>query len=294
MRVADGWLAVNMARPEDISSVPAWLAGSEPAGPVDREHLWSVIERACEGRAAGPLVEQARLLGLPIAVARDRSAASQFEDDRSLLRFIRPEGAQGRKPTSFRVVDLSSLWAGPLCARILGLAGAEVTKVESEERPDGARLGPPAFYELLHAGQREVRLPFRTERGRAQLLALLEDADVVIEASRPRALRQLGIDAASLVARRPGLVWISLTAYGREGSDADRVGFGDDVAAAAGLLDWVDDEPRFVGDAIADPIAGIAAALGGLAARLGGGGYLVDVTMRDAAGFVAAAPEVRR
>lgn len=126
------------------------------------------------------------------------------------------------------MVDFSALWAGPLCAHLLGLAGADVIKVETPDRPDGARRGHPGFYRLLHAGHRSVVLDPATPRGRDALAALVASAGIVIEASRPRALGRWGLDPAKTPA-----TWISITAAGRS---SDRVGFGDDVAAGAGLV----------------------------------------------------------
>ena len=92
-------------------------------------------------------------------------------------------------------------------------------KVESVHRPDGARRGPPAFYARLHGGHESVVLDFRSPAGRHDLEQLLGSADVVIEASRPRALEQLGIDAAAIVAAGPD-VWVSITGHGRHGTGA--------------------------------------------------------------------------
>src|SRR5581483_6493598 len=97
-----------------------------------------------------------------------------------------------------------------------------------------------------------------TEDGREQLRRLIAQADVVIEASRPRALRQLGIDAEEAVAS--GTVWVSITAYGRAPGDDLLIGFGDDVAAGAGLVARDDRGPLFAGDALADPLTGVQAA----------------------------------
>ena len=98
------------------------------------------------------------------------------------------------------------MWAGPLCARLLGLAGAEVIKVESPARPDGARSGNGEFFDWLHAGHRSLSADFGTREGRTALRALLEAADVVIEASRPRALAALGLAPDMHPApARPGL-----------------------------------------------------------------------------------------
>ena len=86
------------------------------------------------------------------------------------------------------MLDLSSLWAGPLCGRILADAGARVTKVESTARPDGAHQGGAAFFDLLNGGKEQVAFDLDTDDGRAALQQLVARADVVIEASRPRAL----------------------------------------------------------------------------------------------------------
>src|SRR5439155_13426947 len=118
-------------------------------------------------------------------------------------------GRPRREPV---VVDLSAMWAGPLCAHLLGLAGARVIKVESTTRPDGARFGPPAFFQWMHAGHQELVLDFRTEL--PELSRLIAEADVVIESSRPRALRQLGIEAEAVVATGRPSTWVRITGYG--------------------------------------------------------------------------------
>ena len=191
------------------------------------------------------------------------------------------EPLQPGRPRSVRgllVVDFSALWAGPLCAHLLGLAGAEVVKVETPDRPDGARLGNRAFYDLLHFGHRSVVLDPADPAGRAALHALVRRADIVIESSRPRALAGFGLDAAAEVAR--GCVWVSITAAGR---DSQRVGFGDDVAAGVGLLARDGEgQPVFCGDAIADPLTGLtAAALALSEPESGHDGMLWDVAMAD-------------
>jgi crotonobetainyl-CoA:carnitine CoA-transferase CaiB-like acyl-CoA transferase len=171
-----------------------------------------------------------------------------------------------------RVVDFSVLWAGPLCAQLLGLAGAEIIKVETPQRPDGARAGNQDFYRLLHAGHRSVVLDPADPAGRRAMTALVDTADVVIESSRPRALARFGLDARRTV--DAGTTWISITAAGRA---SNRIGFGDDVAASAGLVAYDEGgEPVFCGDAIADPLTGLAAAA--LALR-SPAGSLLDVAM---------------
>jgi crotonobetainyl-CoA:carnitine CoA-transferase CaiB-like acyl-CoA transferase len=203
------------------------------------------------------------------------------------------------------VVDLSSMWAGPLCARLLGLAGADVIKVETPGRPDGARAGERRFFDWLHGGHRSVVLDFRSEPGRRALGGLIAAADVVIEASRPRALAQLGL-APEMITHREGQVWLSITGYGRgDPAASELVAFGDDAAVAGGLVGWPeaglgDDgdwnrggwnrgEPVFCADAIADPLTGLCGALAVARSLANGGGQLIDLSMRDVATVFAAA-----
>jgi crotonobetainyl-CoA:carnitine CoA-transferase CaiB-like acyl-CoA transferase len=181
------------------------------------------------------------------------------------------------------VVDFSALWAGPLCAHLLGLAGASVIKVEGPSRPDGARQGNPDFYDLLHGGHQAITVDPGDDQDAALLRALVAAADIVVEASRPRALAGWGLSAEESVAE--GTTWVGITAYGRYGADAQRIGFGDDIAAAAGLV-AVDPETGttvFAGDALADPLSGLTAAVLALDGYLHGGGRLIDLSMADVA-----------
>ncbi|MDF1602252.1 CoA transferase [Nocardioides sp. YIM 152315] len=176
------------------------------------------------------------------------------------------------------VVDFTSLWAGPLCAHLLGRCDVDVVKVESRFRPDGARQGSAAFYDLLHAGHSAVAVSPDDERDRERLRALVERADLVLEASRPRALERWGLSASEVV--DAGTTWLSITARGR---CSDTVGFGDDVAADAGLLAWESGEPRLCGDAIADPLTGAVAAATAGALLADDRAKLVEVSMLDVA-----------
>ncbi|MDP3859489.1 MAG: CoA transferase [Stagnimonas sp.] len=192
-----------------------------------------------------------------------------------------PQGERGniRGP---RVIDLSSLWAGPLCGHLLHRLGAEVVKVESLQRPDGARRGSPEFFDLLNAGKRSVALDLSGAAGRARLRTLLSRADIVIEGSRPRALRQMGLVAEEFVQQQARLTWLSLTGYGREPEWEQAIAYGDDAGVAAGLsrlLQQAHGETLFCGDAIADPLTGIHAALAGWASWLQGGGGMLSLSL---------------
>jgi crotonobetainyl-CoA:carnitine CoA-transferase CaiB-like acyl-CoA transferase len=287
LRSADGWVAVSLVRPDDFAAIPSWLEVAQ----AERAAAWDLVAHRARKSATQTLVDRARLIGLAVA-----DAAAPVGSARPWLQVAARGDAVERRPADRPlVVDLSSLWAGPLCAQLLLLAGARVLKVESATRPDGARFGPAAFFALLNAGKESVALDFATQAGRAALQRLLERADVVIESARPRALRQLGVDAEALVATRPGLSWVALTGYGRREPEAGWIAYGDDAAAAAGLTVVAgrdDDGPLFCGDAIADPLAGLHAAAAALASWQAGGGALLDVSLRDvAAHALACAPE---
>ena len=271
---AEGFLAVNLARADDFDLLPAWLERE-----VTREP-WGVVAEAVREAPARRWVERGRLLGLAVA------ATETPADTLSPAAEVDPCGtAWPRRVDRPLVVDLSSLWAGPLCTQLLGLGGARVVKVESLHRPDGARRGAPAFFDLLNAGKASVALDLRSTTGRDTLLRWIEVADVVVEASRPRALRQLGIDAEAALAIRPGLVWVSITGHGRREPNAQWVAFGDDAAVAAGLASASGEpgDPVFCADAIADPLAGLRAAVETRRALDDGGGCLVDVSLSGVA-----------
>jgi crotonobetainyl-CoA:carnitine CoA-transferase CaiB-like acyl-CoA transferase len=262
LRTADGWIAVNLARPADLQSLPAALGRDVTGDPFDE------LSAEAESRSAAPLAARLQLVGIPAAVLGAELGAP--------VRLSRI-GAPGRAPDL--VLDLSAMWAGPLCARILHQAGWQVLKVEDPRRPDGARSGPAPFYGGLHDGIPAVRLDLTSAAGRAELLRLADQAGVIVESSRPRALRGLGLVAEDWLRAAPGRVWVSVTGYGRD-DPTQRVAFGDDAAVAGGLVAWgADGSPAFCGDAIADPLTGLFAAAAALAAAAAHGGFLVDAAM---------------
>lgn len=252
--LARGWAAVACARPDDAALLGALVEQELP------EHdPWPRLAAALRTMPPSVFDERAELLGVAGGSVREDPAPTAAPTVDGTARDL-----GGRL-----VVSFGALWAGPLCAQLLGTRGARVVTVETPQRPDAARWGEPRFHALLHAHDRSVQLDPATDR--AALQALVRAADVVIETSRPRALQRWGLDAAAEVAR--GATWISITASGR---GSNRVGFGDDVAASAGLVARdADGDPVLVGDAIADPLTGLTAA----ALALTDPGRLHDVAM---------------
>ena len=258
LQCADGWgVAVSLPRPSDLELVGALIEAPAP-------DPWEGVRRWAATRTGEEIVERARLLGLAIGYLGEGGPPLHLPPD---------VPSTNRAPSL--VVDFSALWAGPLCSSLLGLAGARVVKVESVDRPDGARRGDPRFYELLHPVGECLTVDPSSAADRARLAALVRSADVVIEASRPRALAGWGLSAAEAVA--DGVVWLSITAYGR--ANGDRIGFGDDVAIAGGLAGLRSGEYVFVGDAIADPLTGLAGAVAVMRAFDAGGSQLIDLAM---------------
>lgn len=296
LRSADGWCAVTLSRPDDLAAVPAIVgalgldaAGLEGTAPAAEAR--TTLAAAALATRAEDFAAAAQLVGVPAAALPARAPSLAVA-----ARWPPWEAARIAAPlpdarlAGAVVADLSSMWAGPLCARLLGLAGADVIKVESPGRPDGARAGNREFFDWLHGGHRSLAVDFGTREGRAALAALLERADVVIEASRPRALAALGL-APDMIRHRRGQVWLSVTGYGR--AAPERVAFGDDAAVAGGLVGLTGDgssaEPVFCADAIADPLAGVCGALAVALSRAAGGGELLDLSMREVAAAFAAA-----
>ncbi|MGO9932572.1 MAG: CoA transferase [Steroidobacteraceae bacterium] len=246
-------IAINLARPADRELLPA-LFETDTLDPYDQG---AIADRIAHSDAAA-LLMRGRSMGLAIASEHEAlpPATPCFE-----LTTGCPATANSRK--SPRVVDLSSLWAGPLAAHLLWLAGADVVKVESRARPDALRWGNERFYALLNQGKASVVLELTDAADRQALLSLIAAADIVIESARPRALAQLGIDAAQIVRATPGLVWLTITGHGAEAEAGEWVGFGDDCGVAGGLsaaLRAASGASGFVGDAIADPLTGMEAA----------------------------------
>ena len=293
VRAEDGWVALNLPRPSDWELLPTITGISGPMG-------WDDVGRSFGGLAVRDLVQRGQLVGLPIAPL---PASGRAPTSPAPIRSPRIGTAGPRKRRAAPlVVDFSAMWAGPLCAHLLGAAGCTVVKVEDPERPDGARRGDAALYGRLHRDHELVSVSFASAKGRERLRSLVAAADVVVEASRPRALGQLGFSPESFLRARAGRTWISITGYGRQGPQPNRVAFGDDAAVAGGLVGWCavpppattvgqqGPVPVFCADAVADPLSGLYASFGGLASMAAGGGHLVDVSMSAAAAFVQSGP----
>ena len=277
----DGDVALNLPRADDLSLVPA-LTGvaCEDSDP------WAPLARFAACTPAAECVSRARLLGLAASVPGERE--NREPDQVAYRAATRGDRAAPRPASQLTVVDLSSLWAGPVAGRVLSEAGATVVKVEDPARPDGSR-GLPGFYSWIHPARETVEpVEFASHAGRARLASLLDSADVVIESSRPRALEQMGL-APEQRPGPPGQVWLSITGHGRSGEARRWTGFGDDAAIAGGMLCRdAHGSVTFCGDAVADPVTGLVGALAVLRGLATGQGQIVDVSLSGAAAWASA------
>ncbi len=268
----DGVIGLNLARDDDWLLLPAWLS-------EEQAHTWDSIQPFLLSRSTEMLVERGRLLGLAVVDAQG-IPSGPCSWVRCSERPVSPPAKTG-KPL---VLDLSSLWAGPLCSHLWQAAGAEVIKIESSVRPDGARSGSAEFFDLLNRGKRAVTLDLHKKSGQRELYKLIQQADIILEGSRPRALRQMGIFAEDMIREKPGLSWVSITGYGRQEPQANWIAYGDDAAVAAGLsaiMHEATGQWLICGDAIADPLTGLHAALAGWASWLAGGGHLIALSLEQ-------------
>lgn len=266
----DGWCALTLSRPDDLDAVPALVETDAAAGDP-----WPAVAEWAAARHGAAVVERGALLDLPVAELGETAPEPPTVT-------VAGRRTTRRPITDLLVVDLSSMWAGPLCGRLLAAAGATVVKVESPSRPDGTRAGEPRFFDWVNGGKLSCAIDFDN----ALLRDLLEAADIVIEGSRSAALRRRGLAAEKLPAR-PGRVWLRLTGHG---GPSTRVAFGDDAAVAGGLVGRSATGPVFCGDAIADPLAGLEAALAVGDSLHRGGGEIIELSMAAVAATYAALP----
>ena len=150
----DATLAVNLPRQEDISSVSAWLQAEV------KDDIWSVIQSYAINSSSQVLLERAKLLGLAVSeVGEAKDMTIEITRKSSIA-------AYSRQP---KVVDISSMWAGPLCSWFLMRSGAEVIKIESSKRPDRGRLNQTPFFQRLNKGKSITAFDFDSKLGKSQL-----------------------------------------------------------------------------------------------------------------------------
>ncbi|TSH89169.1 CoA transferase [Verticiella sediminum] len=174
-----------------------------------------------------------------------------------------------------RVLDLSRVLAGPLCAQMLGDYGADVIKVEPPAGDQGRSSGPPyldgdsAMYYGLNRNKRGIALDLSRPEGRDVMHQLLGDADVLIHNFKPGTLERWGLDYDTLKADFPRLIMVSITGFGATGPLGGTPGYDGSAGAWAGVIaanGSIESGPMRLGISVVDVSTGLHAALGVLLA----------------------------
>ncbi|HZV52817.1 MAG TPA: CoA transferase [Candidatus Dormibacteraeota bacterium] len=192
----------------------------------------------------------------------------------------------------FRVLDLTHALAGPYCTMLLGDLGADVIKVEPPGGDHARRWGPPfvdgesAYFLSVNRNKRSVVLDLKHEPARDAAIALALISDVVVENHRPGALARLGLGVEELRARKPELIYASISGFGQ--GRPTLAGYDQIVQGTSGLMSITgspDGPPTRAGIPVGDIMAGMFTAHAILAALLErqrtGGGRTVDVALND-------------
>jgi crotonobetainyl-CoA:carnitine CoA-transferase CaiB-like acyl-CoA transferase len=197
--------------------------------------------------------------------------------------------------TGVRVLDVSTILAGPLCCRILGDHGADVVKIEHPEAGDGmrghgeAKNGIPLWWKEISRNKRTVGLKLSTREGADLLLRLAKTADVLVENFRPGTLERWGVGPERLHEVNPALVIVRITGFGQTGPYASRAGFGTLAEAMSGFAHLTGEAggpPTLPAFGLADSICGIAASSAAVMAlyareRNGGRGEVIDMNLLE-------------
>lgn len=197
--------------------------------------------------------------------------------------------------TDLRVVDLSRVLAGPLCAQVLADHGADVTKVEPPAGDETRGWGPPfvsdghsAYFDGLNRNKRNISVDLRVEEGQQLLHLMLADADVMIENFKAGTLEKWGLGDHVIAAEFPRLVHCRITGYGTDGPLGGAPGYDAVLQALSGLMSIngeADGEPMRIGIPLVDIMTGLNAVNGILMALHArhetGQGQLVDLALLD-------------
>lgn len=206
-----------------------------------------------------------------------------------------PSGSPARPLAGVRVVDFSSLLAGPMCTRWLADLGAEVIKVESPKGDpnryrEPIREGRSGMFGMANAGKRSIVLDLKQAAGRAAAVELTRRADVVVENWRPGVAGRLGIGYEQVSAINPRVVYCSISGFGQTGPHAGRAAYASVVEAASGLMmaqmrvDDTDGPGRsgiYYGDLVTAIWGLVGVQSGLLSSSKTGRGQYVDVTMLE-------------
>lgn len=192
--------------------------------------------------------------------------------------------------SDIRVLDISTVLAGPNCARYLADFGADVIKVERPDTGDSLRGmawrdprdGSGLWWKLVNRNKRNIALDLKNADDRELFLSLLDDANVLVENFRPGTLERLDLHPDMLIARNPKLMVVRISGFGQDGPYAKRPGFAsiaESMAGLAAISGEPDGPPLLPAIALTDEVTGITAAFAAMVALHSGVGQVVDVNL---------------
>jgi len=292
-QTADGWIRLHANAPHHRGAALAVLG-------LPAEH--DAVAGAVRERGADELEAEVVAAGGAAAAMRSMAAWAAHPQGRAVMAEPlvwcgrtaagpSPKPASASRPLAgLRVLDLTRVFAGPVCTRVLAGLGAEVLRIDPPDWDE------PGVVPEMTLGKRCARLDARTSEGRQVLQGLLRQADILVHGYRPGALDGIGLGAADRERLRPGLVDVSLDAYGWTGPWAGRRGFDSLVQMSSGIAE---EGMRRFGAARPTPLpvqaldhaAGwimAAAVLRGLAQRRADGAMALGWTARTSLARVAA------
>ena len=199
-----------------------------------------------------------------------------------------------------RVLDISSIVSGPLCAQILGDLGADVIKLEPPSGDTARYLGqegPPGMsgiFVQFNRNKRSATLDLKQEAGKAAFFELVANADVVVENYRAGVADRLGIGFEASRQKNPSLIWVAISGFGPDGPYSEQPAYDMVIQGMSGFATALGDKhnPKLISNLVADKTSGMNACYAVLAAlyareKNGGRGQRIDIPMIDAfASFV--------
>lgn len=293
-RTDDGrWIQLHGALPHHREGIARFLGCEETR---------TAAEAAVEKWQAEALEEGLAAVGMPAVMVRSRAEWEAHAQGRAvaalpLIEIVRigdsrPEGVgDGDRPLSgLRVLDLTRVIAGPVCGRTLASYGADVLQVSSPHLPNQPRLTMDTGLGKLSAS-----LDLRRAEDAEQLRRLVAGCDVFCQSYRPGALARHGFSPDDVAHLRPGMVYVTLSAYGHSGPWRERRGFETLIQSTSGMAHEQGfgaglDHPRHLPAQVVDHGTGYLAAFGALMALArrarDGGSYLVRVSLAQTACWV--------
>jgi hypothetical protein len=298
-RASDGWVRTHGNYPWHREALPRAL---EATGDV------ASVEAAIKNATALEVEERVVAAGgLAVAVRTEEEWRAHPHGQVVARRRLVEGGRAGHAPprrrgpgtlpaSGLRILDLTRVIAGPVCTRFLAALGADVLRLDPPHRPEL----PLHVYDGL-PGKRSAVLDARTPDGIARLHELLDGADVLVHGYRPGALDRFGLGFPEIAERHPGLVVVSLSAWGASGPWGGRRGFDSIVQAATGIarVESPDgDRPGALPCQLLDHGTGYLAAAAALDAvrrqEEHGGAHLRELSLARTAHWLLGQPRDRR